>query len=112
LISYADVFPLLAKAIPDFQATPEDWREPTPYFFLSEMVQFICRRAEMGAHDDSKRFSSLMETLIVEGDADIHDLVTDAMETLWECQMRDQIAEDFGPKTFDRWRTLTERRTA
>jgi hypothetical protein len=41
---------------------------------------------------DSKRFSSLMETLS-------------------ECQMRDQVAEDFGPRTFDRWRTFTERLT-
>lgn len=110
MISHSEVFPLLARALPDFQADAEEWREPTPYFFLSEMVAFVCQRVAMGSREDSKRFSSLMEKLIVDGDADIHDLVTDAMETLWECQVRNQVAEDFEPRTLDRWQAFREAR--
>jgi hypothetical protein len=103
-IDYADVFPILAEALPDFQASEDDWEEPTPYFFLGDMVQFVCQKASEGSIEVLDKFSVLLERLVSDGDSNVRDLVLDALEGLRENSNQDVVSRRFGPKTLEIWR--------
>jgi hypothetical protein len=106
-IRYSDVFPILAKSIPGVEADDEDWKEPTPYFFLSDIVRFVCQKANSGSSVEAIEFGVMIERLLLEGDEDIKDLVSDGLECLREqCVRSDAVTCHFGPKTMEQWRTL------
>ena len=65
-IRYSDVFPILAKSIPGVEADDEDWKEPTPYFFLSDIVRFVCQRANSGSSVETTVFGALLERPLLE----------------------------------------------
>ena len=54
-IQYSEVFPLLATSVTGVEADDEDRKEPTPYFFLSDMIRFVCRRAESGSFIEAEQ---------------------------------------------------------
>ena len=70
-IKYAKVFPILAKALPGFEASEEDRMEPTPYLFLSDMVESVCQRTASGSNAEAGVGAALLEKLLLEGDSDV-----------------------------------------
>jgi len=44
-IDYADVFSILADALPEFKPSAEDLEDRLSYPFPSDMVRFVCDRA-------------------------------------------------------------------
>jgi hypothetical protein len=106
-ISYADVFPILMNAVSNFEATDDDLIEPTPYFFLAEMTDFVCLRASSGAVEEIGQFAALLEQLALEGDKDVQDLLLDSLEVLQQCGCKDIVADRFGPKTQQLWASLS-----
>ena len=102
-IEYADVFPILAAALPDFKASELDWQEPLPYIFLGQMQDFVCRTAGSGSFIEIDQFASMLEKLTLEGDNNVQDLVLDALDGLLECDLRDIVAARFGPKVHQLW---------
>jgi hypothetical protein len=50
-IAYADVFPVLAAALPEFEPSAADWEDRLSYPFLSAMVRFVCDRAYLELPD-------------------------------------------------------------
>jgi hypothetical protein len=111
-IDYADVFPVLAEALPDFEPSAVDWEDRLCYPFLYAMVRFVCDRAHPEFPEYEKlirRFSALMERLILEGDSDVQDLAHGALETVWEHgEERDAIARHFEPKTLELWKRICD----
>jgi len=109
IIAFEDVFPVLAGALGDFQATKEDWEERNAYFFLSDMVEFVCDRSYPGFPEYEivmRQFSELLERLINEGDRNVNDLAHDALESVWEREERAELAKHFGPKTQKLWERI------
>ena len=106
-IDYLDVFPILANALPDFPATEQDWQEPLPYIFMSEIVTFVCTKMSLDSMEHVEPFIALLEKLLTEGDGEIRYLVMDALEFLDEHkQERELISSRFGSKTLDLWRQM------
>jgi hypothetical protein len=108
-IAFTDVFPILASALPGFQADKEDWKESASYFFLSDMVRFVCQRTSPWSIDEADQFAALMEQLATEGDEETQYLVIDALESLWEHEEREIVATRFGPETNQLWIELLQR---
>ena len=107
-IRYSDVFPILAKSITGVEADDEDWKEPTPYFFLANIVRFVCQRTRSGSALEALEMGKLLERLLSEGDADIRDLVLDGLETLRDEGMcTDLVVRYFGPKTIELWTSMS-----
>jgi hypothetical protein len=107
-IAFADVFQVLAEALPDFKASPEDW-EDGAYPFLSDMVRYVCDRSYSGFPEYEilmQQFADLLEQLISEGDSDVHDLALDGLDSVWEHEERDEIAKHFGPRTREAWERI------
>ena len=107
IISIENVFPLLATAVSDFEASEEDWREYASYFFLGDMVDFVCQRAGSGSVVEINQLSALLERLALEGDRNIQDLVLDSLEGLRGCDLRDIVAAHFGPTVSRLWASLS-----
>jgi hypothetical protein len=108
-IAYADVFPVIAEAMPDFEPSKEDWDNRLSYPFLSEMVRFVCDRSYPGGLEYEilrNQLAGLLEYLISEGDNDVHDLAHDALESVWDREERDVLAQHFGPVTRVLWRKI------
>jgi hypothetical protein len=108
-IAYSEVFPILAKAVPGFEADEEDWKEPTPYFFLGDMVAFVCERTPSRSNAEASALAALLERLLLEGDSDIRDLVQDGLECVLDCDTREFIAKYFGQKTRELWVQVCQR---
>ena|SRR5215469_14031267 len=108
-ITMSEIFPILAKAVPGFEASEEDWKEPTPYFFLGEMVEFVCERTPSRLNTEANALAALLETLLLEGDSDVRDLVQDGLEHVWDCDTREFIAKYFGQKTRELWIQVCQR---
>jgi hypothetical protein len=107
-IRYSEVFPILAKSITGVEADDEDRKEPTPYFFLADMVRFVCHRNASGSTLEAVELGELFERLLMEGDADVGDLVLDGLETLRdEGRCGDNIAQYFGTKTMALWNRVS-----
>jgi hypothetical protein len=105
-IAFEAVFPVLAEAIPGFKAYPEDLYEGLAYPFLSHMVRFVCDRGYAGLPEYEpllSQFAALLESLISDGDRDVHDLAHDALESVWAREEREFVASFFGPKTRALW---------
>jgi len=102
-IEYADVFPILAAALPDFKASELDWQEPLPYIFLGQMQDFVCQKARSGSFIESDQFSSLLEKLALEGDNNVQDLVLDGLDGLLDCDLGNLVAARFGPRVRQLW---------
>lgn len=108
-IAYSEVFPILAEAVPGFGASEEDRREPTPYFFLGDMVKFVCERTPSRSNAEASALAALLERLLLEGDSDIRDLVQDGLECVLSCDTREAVAKYFGQKTLDLWFQVCQR---
>jgi hypothetical protein len=102
-IAYADVFPILAAALPDFGASEQDWQEPLPYIFLGQMQDFVCQRAGLGSFIEIDQFASMLEKLTLEGDDEVQYLVLDALDGLLDCDLKGLVAARFGPKVHQLW---------
>jgi hypothetical protein len=111
-IAFADVFPVLAEALPDFRPSPQELEECLSYVFLSDMVRFVCDRSCSGFPEYEilmYQFANLLERLIVEGDSDVHDLAHDALDSVWEREEygeREVLAHHFGPMTRELWERI------
>jgi hypothetical protein len=109
-IRYSEVFPLLAKAVTGFEPDDEDWREPTPYFFLADMIRFVCQKFGTGSDFQATELGACLERLLTEGDSDIRDLVLDGLETLRDqCISSERIAEHFAPRGRELGRSVSSR---
>ena len=112
-ITFEEVFPILANAVPGFEATEEELelelKEPTLYFFLSDMVTFVCERTPSRSNAEASALAALLETLLLEGDSDIRDLVQDGLERVLDCDTREAIAKYFGQKTRELWIQVCQR---
>lgn len=106
-LQYADVFPLLAGALSDFRPSHEDWIGPAPYFFLGDMISFVCQKAGSGSLVEVDQLSALLEKLALEGDDDVQDLLLDSLEGLRECDLKDVVAERFGPIVKSLWNAIS-----
>jgi hypothetical protein len=102
-IAYWDVFPILATAIPDFEATEQDHEEPLPYVFISEMVDFVCLQK---SEANLIRLAELLEKLLAEGDDETRYLAMDAIETLGQNLEGPRVANFLGPKFLEIWATV------
>jgi|HubBroStandDraft_2_1064218.scaffolds.fasta_scaffold1687253_1 hypothetical protein len=103
-IAFADVFPVLAEALPDFK--PDNENDGLCYLFLNDMVRWVCDRAYPEFERQMEEFATLFEKLLTEGDSDIRDLTQDALETLWDHEEREVVASHFGPKTQELWKLI------
>jgi hypothetical protein len=77
IIVHTDVFPILASAISGFEAGEEDWKERASYFFLSDMVRFVCQRTSPWSMEEADQFAVLMERLAADGDEETQYLTLD-----------------------------------
>jgi hypothetical protein len=107
-ISYGEIFPILAIAVPDFEPSEADWAEPLPYVFMHQMMEFVCRKAAASSHDYCEQFAALLENLAIEGDEETQGLVLDVIEDLRECESKELIAEHFGPRVRYLWEEVSQ----
>ncbi len=104
MISYEQVFPTLAEALPDFTASRQDWVEDQlSYPFVNDMVRFVCDRAYPEFDPMISQFAALLERLLSHGDERVHELVHDALEGLWSSDAPAIVTSHFGPKTRELW---------
>jgi hypothetical protein len=106
-IQYSEVFPLLATSVTGVEADDEDRKEPTPYFFLSDMIRFVCRRAESGSFIEAEQLGALLSKLQAEGDDDVQDLVSDGLDALSGRPAQDEIVRHFSPSLMTLWKSRT-----
>ena len=105
-IDYADVFPVLTEAVPEFKPSPGDLYDQLPYAYLNYMVRYVCDRAYPQLQECDKllrEFAVLMENLISDGDFDVHDLAHDALESVWARAEGEVVARYFGAETRELW---------
>jgi hypothetical protein len=102
-IQFSDVFPILAMALPGFRATEDDWEDRTCYFFLSDMIGFVCDRAGSGSIAEAQNLTALLDRLLSEGDSDVHDLAMDGLDTISECLCREMLIGRFPPALLKAW---------
>jgi len=107
-ISYCDIFPILATAVPDFEPSEVDWEEPLPYMFMHQMMEFVCQKAAVSSYDHCEKFAALLEKLAIDGDEETHYLVMDVVEDMRECESKKLIAEHFGPLVRDLWEEISQ----
>jgi hypothetical protein len=107
-ISYHDLLPILADAIPGFIAIESDFAEPPPYVFMCEMVKFVCERASTSPSIEAERFAALIENLAQNGDDETKFLVLDAIEDMRERESRELIANCFGARPRELWEMVCE----
>ena len=107
MITFANVFPILAEAWPEFTASaPDRVEDRLSYPFLNDMVRFVCDRVYPEFDPLLHRFAALLENLLADGDSDVRDLVHDALETLRSHEEREKIADHFGHRTRDLWKQV------
>jgi hypothetical protein len=106
-LAYSNVFPVLASAVPGFEASADDWAEPLAYCFLNDMVRFVCDKTLAEPGVEAERFSDLLERLIAEGDDETQYLVIDALEGLVEHENKEIVAARFGPLACRRWEIVS-----
>jgi hypothetical protein len=106
-IQYSEVFPLLATSVTGVEADDEDWKDPTPYFFLSDMIRFACRQAESGSFIEAEQLAALISKLQAEGDDEVQDLVSDGFDSLSERPAYDEIVRHFSPSLMTIWKSRT-----
>ena len=110
VIRYSEVLRVLENAFPSFQLTEDDREEPAPYFFLADLIQYICHQNAIGSRQESERLGGLFERLTVEGDSEVRDLVADAMDVLWESPSKEEVAKHFKPHTAMSWKAYCDSR--
>jgi|HubBroStandDraft_2_1064218.scaffolds.fasta_scaffold711966_1 hypothetical protein len=106
-LSFSEVFPMLANAVPGFEASDEDWAEPLAYCFLNEMVRFVSDRTFAKPTIEAERFGDLLERLIAQGDDEVQYLVIDAIEGLVDLGSKEIVASHFGPQARKRWEIVS-----
>jgi hypothetical protein len=106
-ITFGEVFPVLANAVPGFEASDDDWNEPLAYCFLNDMVRFVSDRTFAIHTLEAERFGDLLERLIAEGDDEVQYLVIDAMEGLMELETKEIVASHFGQLAHKRWEIVS-----
>ena len=104
-LAHSDVFPILASAVTGFEANDEDWEDRVTYFFLSDMIRFVCGETESGSRTETQQLAALLDKLLTEGDSDVRDLVMDGLDTVAECVHRDEIIGHFTPEVMEAWKT-------
>ena len=103
-IDYADVFDILAEAMPECPPEPGDWEDRLSYIYINNLVRYVCDRAYLDFEPLLKQFAALMERLYTEGDEPVCDLAHEALDSLWcHDEERDVVARYFGPKTTEVW---------
>jgi hypothetical protein len=63
-IAFADAFPVLAEALPDFK--PDHENEGLRYLYLNDMVRWVCDRANPEFEPQMMEFATLFEKLLTE----------------------------------------------
>ena len=110
----------LQQAVPSFPIDSE-WEENNlSYLAFNDFARFICSQGEvlryLKPHDDVHRFSEVprcmqfLERALEEGDAGVHDLILETIETLLECSYQEEIKNYAGPQVTAIWNSITLRR--
>jgi hypothetical protein len=102
-IAYAEVFAILANALPECAATEGDWIVPLPYVRMQEILSFVCLQAGLGNSDAIEKFAALLEMLSSRGEEAVRDLVIDALAGVRGCKFEEIIASRLGFRTKELW---------
>ena len=101
----------LHRAIPSFDC---EWEEDhLSYPLFNDSARYICSEAEVLKYvesvDEAHRMSQvpacmeLFERLLSEGNSDVRDLVTEAIETLSTCPHEREVKKWAGPEVSRIW---------
>jgi hypothetical protein len=93
----------LRIALPGFEINSEWAEEGLGYPIFNDLARYICNQAELGDFDEVRNSLAFLELSLQGGDAYIHDLVVECLETLVSCKDIESIKQHFGSRIVDVW---------
>ena len=103
----------LRAAVPSFAIDSEWEAGGLSYPIFNDFARFVCSEAEVLQYvesvDEAHRMSQVpasmqfLERLLREGDSDVRDLVSEAIETLASCPREGEVKKWAGPQVSAVW---------
>ena len=99
----------LRTALPGFEINSEFAEDGLGYPIFNDLARYVCDQAQVGDFDEVKDSLAFLELSLQGGDAYIHDLVLECLETLVSCKEIGSIKQHFGARVEDLSRAFCQK---
>jgi hypothetical protein len=109
-IEFADGIPFMIRALPGFTPSAEEMKDADlAYIFKMHIVNYVWAQTLRKSDLPLVQFGAVLERLLTECDANVHDFAIDILEDICEEPEREKVASLFNARTREFWREICAR---